>query len=118
MTIRVLIADDHRVMRQELSRYPDLEIVGAAVERQDVSHRVQYLHLGVVLLDAQLPGMDGIASSQRLRTKSPEVRIVVLTMGTDPEHIRRSYDANIAGCVVKAGADERRGTSGSRGGAG
>ncbi len=107
MSIRVLIADDHRVMRDGLrlvfSRYPDLQVVGEAVDGADVLRQVEYLRPDVVLLDVLMPVLDGIVVARRLQAEYPDVRVVVLTMDTDPDHIRSLIDADIAGFVMKAG---------------
>jgi DNA-binding NarL/FixJ family response regulator len=107
MTIRVLIADDHRVMREGLglvlSRHPDLAVVGEAADGQEVLRKVERLRPDVVLLDILMPVLDGVATALQLRAEYPDVRIVVLTMDTNPDNMRRLIEADIAGLVMKAG---------------
>lgn len=105
MTIRVLIADDHRIVREGLrlvlSSYPDIAVVGEAVDGRDTLAQVGQLAPDVLLLDIFMPVLDGIAVAQRMRSDYPRVRVVILTMGIDAHDVRRLIDADIAGFVMK-----------------
>jgi DNA-binding NarL/FixJ family response regulator len=105
MTIRVLIADDHRIMREGLrlvlSRYPDIMVVGDAVDGHDTLAKVERLQPDVVLLDVFMPVLDGITVAKRLRSRFPDTRVVVLTMDNDPEDVRQLLEADIVGFVLK-----------------
>lgn len=105
MTIRVLIADDHRIVREGLrlvlSSYPDIAVVGEAVDGRDTLAQVGHLAPDVLLLDIFMPVLDGIAVAQRMRSDYPRVRVVILTMGIDAHDVRRLIDADIAGFVMK-----------------
>jgi DNA-binding NarL/FixJ family response regulator len=105
MTTRVLIADDHRIMREGLrlvlSQYPDITVVGEAMDGRHTLAQVELLRPDVVLLDVFMPVLDGIAVASRLHIAFPDTRVVVLTMDDDPADVRRLMDAGIAGFVLK-----------------
>ncbi len=105
MTIRVLIADDHRIVREGLrlvlSTYPDIAVIGEAVDGHDALAQIVTLVPDVLLLDIFMPVLDGIAVARRMQAEFPRVRIVVLTMDNDTNDVRRLIDADIAGFVMK-----------------
>jgi DNA-binding NarL/FixJ family response regulator len=103
--IRLLVADDHPVVRDGLramlATQPDMELVGeAATGTEAVAHALA-LRPDVVLMDLQLPGLDGPAAITALRQQAPEVRVLVLTTyGTDAD-ITRAVDAGATGYLLK-----------------
>ena len=105
MTIRVIIADDHRIVREGLrlvlSSYPDLAVVGEAVDGHDALAQVARLNPDVLLLDIFMPVLDGVAVARRMQAEHPGVRVVVLTMDNDTNDVRRLIEADIAGFVMK-----------------
>lgn len=105
MTIRVLLADDHRLMREGLAlalgNYPDIAVVGEAVNGEEALTQVTLLRPDVLLLDVFMPVLDGLAVARRMRVEHPEVRVVVLTMDTDVTDLQQLRDARVAGVVMK-----------------
>jgi len=105
MTVRVLIVDDHRIVREGLrlvlSSYADITVVGEAVDGHDALVQVATLSPDVVLLDIFMPVLDGIAAARRMQAEHPHVRVVVLTMDNDTNDVRRLIEADIAGFVMK-----------------
>jgi DNA-binding NarL/FixJ family response regulator len=103
--IRLLIADDHPVVRDGLramlATQPDMELVGeAATGTQAVAH-ARALLPDVVLMDLQMPELDGPGAIASLRDQAPQVRVLVLTTyGTDAD-ITRAVDAGATGYLLK-----------------
>jgi DNA-binding NarL/FixJ family response regulator len=103
--IRLLIADDHPVVRDGLramlSTQPDMELVGEAATGTEAVARARALHPDVVLMDLQMPDLDGPAAIATLREQAPEIRVLVLTTyGTDAD-ITRAVDAGATGYLLK-----------------
>ncbi len=105
MTIRVLLADDHQLMREGLAlalgNYPDITIIGEAVNGEDALAQVALLHPDVLLLDVFMPVLDGLTVARRMRMQHPDVSVVVLTMDNDETDLRQLRDAQVAGLVMK-----------------
>ncbi len=106
---RVLIVDDHAVLRSGLrmliDAQPDLQVVGEAGTLSQAIEIAPALKPDVVTLDLSMPGSPGVASVQRLRSLIPGARIVVLTMFDDPAYVRTAMAMGASGYVVKSAAD-------------
>ncbi|MFI1355309.1 response regulator [Streptomyces sp. NPDC020898] len=104
-TIRVLLADDHPVVRDGLAAMlatqPDLTVVGEAATGAEALHRTASLAPDVVLMDVQMPGMDGIAATAAIRAAHPEVRVLVLTTYDTDADITAAVDAGAVGYLLK-----------------
>jgi DNA-binding NarL/FixJ family response regulator len=103
--IRLLIADDHPVVRDGLramlATQPDMELVGEAATGTQAVERARALRPDVVLMDLQMPELDGPAAIAALREQAPEVRVLVLTtFGTDAD-ITRAVEAGATGYLLK-----------------
>ena len=99
MAVRVLIADDHDVVRQGLRTFleldPELEVVGEAVDGREAVRLAHRLRPEVVLMDLLMPELDGIAATQIIRRELPDTEVVALTSVLE--------DASVVG-AVRAGA--------------
>jgi DNA-binding NarL/FixJ family response regulator len=107
-TIRVLIADDHAVYREGLRAVlgpePDMEVVGEAATGKEVLERATELRPDVILMDIQMPNVNGIEATRRILEANPDVGVVVLTMFEDDDSVFSAMRAGARGYVLK-GAD-------------
>jgi DNA-binding NarL/FixJ family response regulator len=103
--IRVLVADDHAVVRaglaQLLRTFPGVELVGAAENGEEAVSLCAERRPDVVLMDLEMPILDGIEATRRIRDGHPDVAVVVLTSFSDRERILRALDAGAAGYLLK-----------------
>jgi DNA-binding NarL/FixJ family response regulator len=104
--MKLLIADDHPLIlvgvRQILEGEPLFEVVGTATTGAEVLPLVARLNPDVVLLDLRMPGMDGLGCLERIRERHPKVKVVVLSMSTDPEQIQAAFKRGACGFVIKS----------------
>jgi DNA-binding NarL/FixJ family response regulator len=103
--IRVVIADDHRVVRvgleQLLGTFDDVRIVGVATDGEEAVARCEAERPEVALLDLEMPGVDGIEATRRIRSVSPDTNVVVFTSFSDRERIVRALNAGAIGYLLK-----------------
>src|SRR5450755_4889832 len=85
--IRIVVADDHPIFRDGLCRLlalePDFEVVGQAQDGRQVLDVLQQYEPDILLLDLKMPGLDGLATLQRLQTSKHKTRVIVLTASED-----------------------------------
>jgi DNA-binding NarL/FixJ family response regulator len=107
--VQVLIADDHTLFRDGLkallASIPDIDVVGEAATGDDAVARAADLQPDVVLMDLQMPGLNGIEATRRVATSSPNIGILVLTMFEDDDSVFAAMRAGARGYVLK-GADQ------------
>ena len=107
--IRVLIADDHTLFRDGLRALlrslPDVEVVDEAADGNTAIDRTLVVQPDVVLMDLQMPGMNGIEATRRILHASPHVGILVLTMFEDDDSVFAAMRAGARGYILK-GADQ------------
>jgi DNA-binding NarL/FixJ family response regulator len=109
--IRLMIAEDHGVVRAGLQKlvatFEDVELVGTAADGAEAVDLCRAEHPDVVLMDLEMPRLDGIEATRRIAADSPEAHVVVLTSFSDQERILGALDAGAVGYVLKdAGPEE------------
>ena len=111
MSIRILIADDHLIIRQGirliLETGEDFELVGEAADGAEALRLCRELHPDVVLMDLRMPGMDGITAIEHLRAEMPEIGVVILTTFNEDDLMRRGLRAGAKGYLLKDTSRER-----------
>jgi DNA-binding NarL/FixJ family response regulator len=104
-SIRILIADDHGVVREGLRAVLgceiDMEIVGEAATGKEVVERAAELRPDVILMDIQMPELNGIEATRRILDANPDVGVVVLTMFEDDDSVFAAMRAGARGYVLK-----------------
>jgi len=112
--IRVLVVDDHAILRDGLTALlrsaSDIEVVGEAASGEEAIEACGRLHPDLVLMDVAMPGLGGLEATLAIRAEHPDVRVLVLTQHENPEYVRRFIKAGAAGYLLKrsAGADLSR----------
>ena len=103
--IRLLIADDHAVVRTGLQHlaatFDDVELVGAAENGEEAVRLCAEQRPDVVLMDLEMPVLDGIEATRRIAEGHPAVAVVVLTSFSDQQQILRALDAGAVGYLLK-----------------
>ena len=107
--IKVLVVDDHAVVRSGLRMLldaePDIETVGEAPNADRALFEALEQRPDVVLMDLVMPGKGGIEGMPALLEAVPEAKVLVLSMQDDPRYVRESFDAGASGYVLKEAAD-------------
>ncbi len=103
--IRLLIADDHAVVRTGLERlvatFDGIELVGSAADGHEAVEQCERTRPEVVLMDLEMPELDGIEATRQIAAAQPNVAVVVLTSFSDREQILRALDAGAVGYLLK-----------------
>jgi DNA-binding NarL/FixJ family response regulator len=104
-TIRILVADDHPIVRDGLvailSTQPDLDVVAEAGDGQEVLAQVAQSQPDVVLLDLEMPQLDGVETLRRLRERHPQTRVIIFTAFDTDERILAAVQAGAQGYLLK-----------------
>jgi DNA-binding NarL/FixJ family response regulator len=110
MAIRVLIADDHPIVREGLSAVletqPDFAIVGEAASGAQAVERAAALRPDVILLDLELPELDGVAALRAIRAADPAARVIIFTAFDTDERILAAVQAGAQGYLLKGAPRE------------
>ncbi|WP_028608443.1 response regulator [Paenibacillus harenae] len=105
MTIKLLLADDHTMVRRGLqvflSTQPDLELVGEAATGQEALEQVAALQPDVVLMDINMPGINGIEATQQIKLAHPQVKVIILTSFSDQGHALPAIRSGAKGYLLK-----------------
>jgi two-component system response regulator NreC len=109
MSIRVLVVDDHAVVRSGLrlllDAEDDIEPVGEAGNGRDAVFQARALTPDVILLDVVMPDQTGLEVLPQLKHENPEVNVLILSMQDEPRYVREAFAAGASGYVLKEAAD-------------
>ena len=104
-SIRVLLVDDQKLMREGLrvllELEPDLDVVAEAGDGQTALEAYAAHQPDVVLMDIRMPGMDGVEATWRLRERWPQARVIILTTFDDDEYVFEGLRAGALGYLLK-----------------
>ncbi len=108
--IKLLLVDDQSIVRQGLRRRlllePDITVVGEASSGEQALELVESLAPDIVLMDVEMPGMDGITATADIHTSTPQSAVVMMSIHDDIQTRTRSQAAGAAAFVEKRGAVE------------
>ena len=110
MPVSVMLADDHAVVRDGLRALleggNDLQVVGVAGNGREAVSEALRLRPDIVIMDIAMPELDGVEATRRIVERSPETRVLILSMYLSAEHIYRALQAGAQGYVLKESAGE------------
>lgn len=105
MPIPVLLADDHKLLREGLRRILELggeiAVVGEASDGAEAVRLAGALHPEVVVMDINMPGMNGVEATRAIKAQFPRIAVLVLTIHEDREYLLEVLKAGAAGYVLK-----------------
>lgn len=108
MSIRIVLADDHRIMREGLrslmEKEADVQVIGEAETGQQALELVTQLKPDVVLMDIGMPDLNGIEATRRMISQQPQIRVVALSTFSDKRYVTTMLQAGAVGYVLKAAA--------------
>ncbi len=109
MSIRILLADDHTILRaglkMMLNAQPDMEVVGEAQDGRQALQEAQRLQPDIILMDITMPDMNGIEATKQLKKELPDVKVLILTMHEHEEYVFQALRAGASGYMLKEAAD-------------
>jgi DNA-binding NarL/FixJ family response regulator len=104
-SIRVLIVDDHEIVREGLqtllAEEPDFEVVGTAGDGAAALTLAESTKPDVIIMDLVMPGLDGIEATRRIHRSHPDARVLVLTTFADDQRVREAIQAGATGYLLK-----------------
>jgi DNA-binding NarL/FixJ family response regulator len=108
--IRVLLAEDHTLVRKGLRAilegYPDIEVIGEAADGREAVTMAEALHPHVIVMDVNMPGLNGLEATDRIKRRVPDVRILILSMHANEEYVLQVLRSGASGYLLKDSATE------------
>lgn len=103
--VRIVLADDHKILLESLNfvlkKQPDIEVVSTVSNGAELMNVLARTAVDVVLMDIQMPELDGFQAAVGIRTRFPQVKILVLSMHNDSSYLERMYELGAAGYLLK-----------------
>lgn len=110
MSIRILLADDHGVMRAGLAALlktePQVEVIGEASDGEEALRLASETQPDILLLDIGMPGMDGIEVTLQLKKRTPQVKVLILSVYEDESMLREAIKAGASGYIIKRAVED------------
>lgn len=104
--IKILLADDHKIVRDGiklmLEPHIGIDIEAEASDGKEVLEILEKKLIDLIIMDINMPEMDGIEATRRVKEKYPDVRVLALTMSNDDLHIRQMIQAGASGYIMKS----------------
>jgi two-component system, NarL family, response regulator NreC len=107
--VKILLADDHTIVRQGLklilAAHADVEVVGEAANGREAVELAAQLRPDIVLMDVQMPELNGIEATKKMVAANPRIRILVLSMHKEAVYVREILKAGARGYILKDAID-------------
>jgi two-component system, NarL family, response regulator NreC len=104
-TIKVVLVDDHMVLREGLktliTAQPDMAVVGEAGEGEAALQQLELWRPDVVIMDISMPGVNGIQATEQIKRAYPEVKVLVLSVHDDTSYLRQMLTVGASGYILK-----------------
>ncbi len=108
---RILIADDHALVREEmramLASEPDLEVVGAAENGEEALAMCRKLHPNLVLMDVSMPKMGGFEATRAIKARYSRTAVLIVTAHEGQDYLQEGIKAGAVGCILKGAPKEQ-----------
>lgn len=108
--IRLLLAEDHTIVREGLRALidssEDMEVVGEVGDGREALKKVEEIELDIVLMDIRMPGLNGIEATRQIKKHFPDVKVLILSMHPDDEYVLEALRAGASGYILKQAAHE------------
>lgn len=108
--IRLLIVDDHPIVRRGLTmcfaQQPRIQVVGEACDGRDALNKARELRPEIILMDIDMPQMNGLAVTDLLRREMPEIKVLILSMYANTDYVMRIIQCGARGFVIKEAPTE------------
>ena len=105
MSIRVLLADDHKIVRQGLrallEKQPDIEVVAESENGRNAVRLAAEMAPDVVIMDISMPDLNGVEAAKQILDKSPDIKIVALSIHSDALFVTEMLKSGAAGYLLK-----------------
>jgi len=104
--MRVVLADDHHIVREGLRLIidsdPDIQIVGEARDVAELLALLEEVETDILLLDIRMPGLSGLDALENLRERHRTLKVIILTMYDDPSYVRRAVELGASAYLLKS----------------
>ncbi|MHC4534373.1 MAG: response regulator [Planctomycetota bacterium] len=105
MNLKILIAEDHLIVREGLhaliNRQDDMEIVGEADNGKAAIELAKELKPDVIIMDVSMPGMNGIEATRQIKTEMPDIKVIALSAYDNREYVMGMVKAGVSGYLLK-----------------
>jgi DNA-binding NarL/FixJ family response regulator len=105
MSIRILLADDHTIVLQGLSRFlreqEDMEVVGQAKDGLATVELARELAPDIIIMDISMPGLSGLEATRQIHNEKPDIKIIGLSMHAAKRYVQEMYRAGARGYLLK-----------------
>ena len=111
MSVRIVLVDDHRLVRAGiralLEKTPQGQVVGEAADGREAFALIEKQRPDIVLIDIAMPGLNGLDAVDRIKKEWPETKVIILSMHANEEYVVRALRSDVSGYLIKdAAVDE------------